>query len=176
MGEALRIAKDVQALFKSLGAKQMQQAAERLVKHIEEGIPRRDLGPQTYIQPQDGARLMNSETVPFEENPTCVVWSIPVTSQTYIVYCLELLKLVDDLKVQSSNTAILVTTQGVMARQLGQEMAASWLAVGASTVWALVRTVRLESPRLSISTVDLPPGASPNEITECLRSAQVSSG
>merc|ERR1712176_1132308 len=102
--------------------------------------------------------------------------SAPVNQHAYIVYSLELLKLVDDVKNQTAKTSILVTTQGVMARQLGQEMAGNWTAIAAAVVWGMVRTIRLESPRLNVSTVDLPTGASPHEITECFRSAQLNSG
>mmetsp|Transcript_56608 Transcript_56608/g.143285 ORF Transcript_56608/g.143285 Transcript_56608/m.143285 type:complete len:778 (-) Transcript_56608:100-2433(-) len=174
--EGLQMAREALALFKKLGSKQMQEAVANMIARIQEILPSRGPGPRTYIQPHDDARLAGSQKNIFQEQPTCVVWSAPVTQQCYIIYCLELLKLVDDLKNQTGKTSILVTTQGVMARQIGQELAANWTGLGASTVWALVRTVRLESPRLNISTVDLPPGASPNEITECLRGAQITAG
>jgi len=174
--EGLRMAKEVQALFRKLGCKQMQEAATNMIARIQETLPSRGPGPRAYIQPHDDARLGGSNKSLFQEQPTCVVWNAPVTQLCYLVYCLELLKLVDDLKNNTAKTSILVTTQGVMARQVGQELASNWTGVGAATVWALVRTVRLESPRLNISTVDLPTGASPNEITECLRGAQITAG
>lgn len=174
--EALRMAKEVLALFKKLGSKQMQEAVTNMIARIQETLPTRGPGPRTYIQPHDDARLAGAEKSLVQEQPTCVVWSVSLTQQLYLNYSLELLKLVDDLKNQTNKTTILVTTQGVMARQLGQEMAASFYGCAATVLSGVVRTVRLESPRLDVRTVDLPPGASPHEITECLRGAQLSGG
>jgi len=169
----------VQALFRKQGNAEMELAAQRIVDRIQEAVPSRTPVPRTCIRAQDDVKTSGNAFKSaglFEETPTCIIWNAPVTQHTYISYCLELLKLVDDLKTSTGKTQILVTTQGVMARQIGQEMAANWTGLAASTVWALCRTVRLESPRLMLYCVDLPAGASAHEITECLKGAQLSAG
>merc|ERR1719401_1677761 len=158
-GEAIRMAKEVQTLFRDLGQKEMEESAQIMVAKIEAAIPARGPGPRTILQPMDDARLGSQRSL-FQENPNCVIWAPPVNQHAYIMFCLELLKLVDDLKNQSSKTSILVTCQGSFGM----------------TVFAVVRTVRLESPRLHISSVDVPPAATAYEIAECLRAAMIDTG
>lgn len=174
--EALRMSKDVQALFKKLGAKEMEDSICTLTSKIEEVMPKHTPGPRTAIQCIDETRGVNHSRSLFQENPNCIIWSPPCTQLTYINYCLELLKLVDDLKNISGKTSVLVTTQGVMGRQTGEPLPSQWTGVGGTTVWAVVRTVRLESPRLHITTVDVPPAATAYEIAECMRAAQIDAG
>merc|ERR1719181_1122467 len=112
----------------------------------------------------------------FQENPNAVIWAPPINQHTYVMYCLELLKLVDDLKNQSSKTSILVTTQGAFARQTGEMVPSQMEGTFGMTVFAVVRTVRLESPRLHISSVDVPPASTAYEIAECLRAAMIDAG
>merc|ERR1711933_463873 len=66
--------------------------------------------------------------------------------------------------------------QGSYGRQTGEVFPGKIEAVYGNSVWAMVRTVRLESPRLHISSVDVPTGATAWEIAECLRAAQLDSG
>merc|ERR1712151_820620 len=174
-GEAIRMAKEVQTLFRDLGQKEMEESAQIMVAKIEAAIPARTPGPRTIIQPMDDARLGGQRSL-FQENPNCVIWAPPVNQLTYLMYCLELLKLVDDLKNQSSKTSILVTCQGSFARQTGEMVPSPLEGSFSMTVFAVVRTVRLESPRLHISSVDVPPAATAYEIAECLRAAMIDAG
>jgi hypothetical protein len=174
-GEAIRMAKEVEMLFRDLGSKEMEESAQIMVAKIEAAIPARGPGPRTIIQPMDDARLGAQRSL-FQENPNCVIWCPPVNQHTYLMYCMELLKLVDDLKNQSSKTSILVTCQGAFARQTGEMMPSQIEGIMGISVFAVVRTVRLESPRLHISSVDVPSGATAYEITECLRAAMIDAG
>jgi len=173
--ESLRMAKEMQGLFRKAGSKTMEQAAAGTISTIQEALPKTNAVARPIVQAHIPSKYDPPSMLMTEEANT-VIWSAPLNQQTYIVYCLELLKLVDQLKTQTGNCSVLVTTQGVMGRQTGQEMASNWFGLAAHTVWGLVRTVRLESPRLKLSTVDLPCGASVDEITECLRCAQTNSG
>jgi len=174
-GEALRMAKDVQGLFKALGSQDMEENSKRMVDKIQEAMPSCTPVPRMYIQPMDDARLAGQRSL-FQENPNCVVWTTPCSSHTYLYYCMELLKLVDDMKNQSTKTAILVTSQGSFGRQVGEPIPSQMEGTYAMSVWAVIRTIRLESPRLHIAAVDVPPAATPYEITEVIRAAQIESG
>merc|ERR1719382_828316 len=122
----------------------------------------------------DDARLGQKNI--HQENPNCVIWMAPVNQHSYVMYDLELLKMVDDMKNQTSKTTIMVACQGSFARQTGELAAPGIEGVMGMTCFAIVRTIRLESPRLHIYTVDLPPAATAGEIAECLRSAMQNSG
>lgn len=174
--DGLRVAKEVLCIFKRLRNKEMQDAVEGMIAKTLEVLPNRAQTHLRAFQPQDRGRRIGCERITFPDIANVVIWCPPVHQQSYLMYCLELFKIVDDMKNEVGKTEILVVTQGVMARQLGQELPATWMAVAASTVWALVRTVRLESPRLAISTVDIPTAATPTEIQECLLRAHSSSG
>jgi len=178
-GEALRMASEVQGLFRKMGNKQMEEAARRMVDQIKEALPTKAPGPSLSLRTQDDTAspgyFMRSITID-QKLSACVIWSAPVNQHMYIRYCLEFLKLVDDLKTAADGTKILVTTQGVTARQSGQDMAATKLSLNAATVWAMCRTLRLESPRLHLATIDLPLGATAHELTDCLNMAQDNSG
>lgn len=174
-GEALRLSRQVQNLFHDLGSKEMEESAQIMVAKIEAAMPARAPGPRTYIQPMDDARLSGQRSL-FQENPNCVIWCPPINQHCYVMYLLELLKLVDDLKNQSSKTQILCASQGSYARQTGEMNPVPMEGTIGMTIFAVARTVRLESPRLHIATVDIPSGATAYEITECLRSAMVDAG
>jgi len=175
LAEGLRMAKEVESLFKSLGNEDGEAQATALIERIQEAIPQKTPGPRTFIQPMDDARLAGQRSL-FQEHPNCVVWSVPVVAHTYIMYCLELLKLVDDIKNVSGKTSVLVCSQAALGRQIGETQPGKLEGIMGNTVWAVVRTIRLESPRLHIASVDVPSGATAHEITECLRAAQIDSG
>merc|ERR1719277_1108600 len=86
------------------------------------------------------------------------------------------LKLEDGLKNMSTKTSVLAVSQGSYGRQTGEIFPGKVEAIYGNSIWAMVRTVRLESPRLHISSVDVPTGATAWEIAECLRAAQLDSG
>lgn len=175
LAESLRMAKEVETLFKALGNSEGEAQASALATRIQENIPAKTPGPRTFIQPMDDARLAGQRSL-FQEHPNCVVWSVPVDQHTYIMYCLELLKLVDDVKNVSGKTSVLVCSQAALGRQIGETQPGNLEGIMGNTVWAVVRTIRLESPRLHIATVDVPSGATAHEITECLRAAMIDSG
>lgn len=175
--EGLRMAKEVQSLFGSLGSTRLEDAAKAMVMHIQEALPGHVSVPRMHIESQDDViRQGHDHRTIVHEVANCIVWNAPTTSLSYVLYSVELLKIVDDLKNQVNNTMMLVTTQGVWARQTGQEMPGNLYSCGGAVVWAVCRTVRLESPKLHLCFMDVPLGATTNEITECLKSAQLNSG
>merc|ERR1712061_728650 len=95
LAEGLRMAKEVEGLFKALGSSDGEAQATALVTKIQEAIPAKTPGPRTYIQPMDDARLAGQRSL-FQEHPNCGVWTVPANQHTDIMYCLELVKLVDD--------------------------------------------------------------------------------
>merc|ERR1719401_83002 len=175
LAEGLRMAREAQSLFKALGSAEGEACAENFVLKLEDGLPNKIPGPRTHISPMDDTRLGAQRSL-FQEHPNCVIWTPPMTSQTYIMYSLELLKLVDDLKNMSTKTSVLAVSQGALGRQTGEVIPSRMEAIYGNSIWAMVRTVRLESPRLHISSVDVPTGATCWEIAECLRAAQLDSG
>jgi len=92
------------------------------------------------------------------------------------MYCLELLKFCDDLKNIPDKINFIVLTRGVMARHLGEPVPSQYEGVIATTVWAVVRTIRLESPKLLVATVDVPSSCTVHEMTDCIRAAQQDAG
>lgn len=178
LAEGLRMAKEAQSLYGKLGCKQMEEAAKSMVQEIQEAMPSRTSVPRLHVEAQaDVINPGHDHRTIVQEHANCIIWNTPCTSLMYVMFGVELLKLVDDMKASAGkNTMLLVVTQGVWARQTGQEMPGNLYACGAAVVWAVCRTIRLESPKLHVCCLDLPLGASTNEITECLRSAQVSSG
>jgi hypothetical protein len=175
LAEGLRMAREVMGLFKGLGSEEGEACAESLVLKIEDALPSKVPGPRTFISPMDDTRLGAQRSL-FQEHPNCVIWTPAINQQTYIMYSLELLKLVDDLKNMSTKTAVLAVSQGALGRQTGEVIPGKLEAVYGNSIWAMVRTVRLESPRLHIASVDVPTGSSAYEIVECLRAAQLDSG
>lgn len=175
LAEALRMAKEVQALFRKLGSTSIEEAIGALMLQIEEAIPKQGQIQRLTVQPRNNAMNLSGSSV-FSEVTNCIVWSIPVTQQTYILYCLELLKFVDDLKNVPGKISFLVLTRGVMGRHTGEPVPTQYEGVTASTVWAVCRTIRLESPRLLVTTVDVPSSATVHEMTECIRAARYEPG
>lgn len=174
--ESLRMAKEVRTLFRKLGLKELEEAITVLCAQLEEILPHRTYGTKLYLQPKIEGERSSGDRSLSSQLTNCIMWTLPTSSMTYVLYCIELLKLVDDMKNTTSKTTVLVTTQGVMGRMTGEPVPCSILGVMGATVWAVCRTVRLESPKLRISTVDVPTGASPHEITECIRAAQLDAG
>lgn len=177
LAEGLRMATEVQSLFSKLGCTELEKAAKSMVTHIQEVLPGHVSVPRLHVEVAESVlRLGSDHRTISSELANCIVWNTPTSSLTYVVYSLELLKLVDDLKNQVNNTTVIAVTQGVWARQTGQELPGNLYSCGAAVIWATCRTIRLESPKLHLCCVDIPLGATCNEIAECLRSAQSNSG
>lgn len=177
--EGLRMAREVHAIFRKLGAKQMEEAAEAMVRTIQEGLPSRAQVPRSILEPQDAARIGFSQdaSLPLNQDSyNTIIWNAPTHQVSYLFYGIELLKLVDDLKNRVEKTTLLIVTQGAQARQTGQIMPGNQYHLGAAVMWGAARTIRLESPKTSVRSVDIPLGASVNEITQCLRAAQIFAG
>ncbi|CAE8631212.1 unnamed protein product [Polarella glacialis] len=175
--DGLRMAKEVKELFRKLGAKNVEEAIGSLVAKIQEVMPQNagSMGPRLTIQPKSVNMNLTGTSV-FAEATNCIVWSVPMTHQTYVLYCLELLKFVDDLKNVPGKIAFLVLTRGVMGRHTGEPLPTQLEGVIAATVWAVCRTIRLESPKLQVTTVDIPNSATVHEMTECIRVARYDAG
>jgi len=92
------------------------------------------------------------------------------------MYCLELLKFADDLKGIPDKVSFIVVTRGVMARHTGETCASSVEGVYGTTVFAICRTIRLESPKLQVGVVDVPSCCTVHEMSECIRAARVDPG
>eukprot|EP00933_Yihiella_yeosuensis_P027274 TRINITY_DN21152_c0_g1_i1.p1 TRINITY_DN21152_c0_g1~~TRINITY_DN21152_c0_g1_i1.p1 ORF type:complete len:780 (+),score=185.26 TRINITY_DN21152_c0_g1_i1:99-2438(+) len=175
LAEALRMAREVQFLFKKLGSNNVAEAVGALMRQLDEAMPKSGLMQRLTVQPKNTNLNLTGASI-FSEVTNCIVWSIPVTQQTYILYCLELLKFVDDLKNVPGKIAFLVLTRGVMGRHTGEPVACQYEGITAATVWAVCRSVRLEAPKLLISTVDVPSSATTHEVTDCIRAARYDAG
>mmetsp|Transcript_15585 Transcript_15585/g.36753 ORF Transcript_15585/g.36753 Transcript_15585/m.36753 type:complete len:753 (-) Transcript_15585:66-2324(-) len=173
--EALRMAKEVKSLFHKLGSKNIEEAMDSLIVQLEEVLPKIHPNPRTAIMPKDANINLQQNSI-FTQATNCIVWSLPSTELVYLMYCIELLKFADDLKSIPERIAFLVLTRGVMGRHTGEMVSSQYTGVLGTTVWAICRTVRLESPKLLVATVDVPNNATVHEVTDCLRAAQLDSG
>ncbi|CAE7466369.1 unnamed protein product [Symbiodinium natans] len=173
--EALRMAKEVKTLFHRIGSPQIEEAMDSLVQQLEEVLPKIHPNPRVAVLPKDSSINLQQNSI-FTQATNCIVWSLPVAQMSYIMYCVELLKFVDDLKAIPDRIAFLVLTRGVMGRHTGEMVPSQYTGVLGTTVWAICRTIRLESPKLLVATVDVPSSATVHEMTDCIRAAQIDSG
>eukprot|EP00930_Biecheleria_cincta_P055250 TRINITY_DN41588_c0_g1_i1.p1 TRINITY_DN41588_c0_g1~~TRINITY_DN41588_c0_g1_i1.p1 ORF type:complete len:765 (-),score=212.49 TRINITY_DN41588_c0_g1_i1:266-2560(-) len=173
--EAYRMAKEVKVLFNKLGTKNMEDAIGSFLVQLEDVLPKIHPIPRRTIAPLDNNMNLSGHSV-FTQQTNCIVWTLPVTQQAYLLYCLELLKFADDLKSIPEKVSFLVVTRGVMARHLGETAASSIEGVYGTTVFAICRTIRLESPKLQIGVVDVPSCCTVHEMTECIRAARIDPG
>ncbi|OLQ05028.1 hypothetical protein AK812_SmicGene11763 [Symbiodinium microadriaticum] len=173
--EALRMAKEVKSLFHKLGSSNIEEAMDSLIQQLEEVLPKIHPNPRVSVLPKDASINLQQNSI-FTQATNCIVWSLPVSQLSYLMYCCELLKFVDDLKAIPDRIAFLVLTRGVMGRHTGEMMPAQYTGVLGTTVWAICRTIRLESPKLLVATVDVPNSATVHEMTDCIRAAQLDSG
>lgn len=173
--EALRLAKEVKILFHKLGVKAIEESLDSLILQLEEELPKISPIQRMTITPKDTKINLSSNSL-FTQATNCIVWSLPLTQMTYMMYLFELLKFVDDLKNIPDRVAFLVMTKGVMARHTGEMAASQFTGALGTTVWAVCRTIRLESPKLLVCTVDMPSSATTHEMTDCIRAAQLEPG
>jgi len=173
--EALRLAKEVKILFHRLGKMEVEEALDALILQIEEDLPRIAAIPRRTIMSKDAKINLQSNSL-FSSATNCIVWSLPLTEMGYMMYLFELLKFCDDLKNIPERVAFLVMTKGVMARHTGEMVPSQWTGALGTTVWAVCRTIRLESPKLLVCTVDMPSSATVHEMTDCIRAAQLEPG
>jgi len=173
--EALRMAKEVKSLFHKLGSSNIEEAMDSLIQQLEEVLPKIHPNPRVSVLPKDASINLQQNSI-FTQATNCIVWSLPISQLSYLMYCCELLKFVDDLKAIPDRIAFLVLTRGVMGRHTGEMMPAQYTGVLGTTVWAICRTIRLESPKLLVATVDVPNSATVHEMTDCIRAAQLDSG
>jgi len=101
-----------------------------------------------------------------------VIWSKAFGETPYIEYLLELLSFVNEIIKAASKTKMILATRGVNARESGEQMAPRFQDITGNTVWAALRTIRLEMPRLHIHSVDVPPHATGPEISEIFSCVQ----
>ncbi|CAK9058654.1 unnamed protein product [Durusdinium trenchii] len=173
--KALRLAKEVKILFHKLGVKAIEESLDSLILQLEEELPKISPIQRMTITPKDTKINLSSNSL-FTQATNCIVWSLPLTQMTYMMYLFELLKFVDDLKNIPDRVAFLVMTKGVMARHTGEMAASQFTGALGTTVWAVCRTIRLESPKLLVCTVDMPSSATTHEMTDCIRAAQLEPG
>eukprot|EP00931_Biecheleriopsis_adriatica_P004352 TRINITY_DN106035_c0_g1_i1.p1 TRINITY_DN106035_c0_g1~~TRINITY_DN106035_c0_g1_i1.p1 ORF type:complete len:763 (+),score=187.25 TRINITY_DN106035_c0_g1_i1:32-2320(+) len=173
--EALRMAKEVKLLFQKLGSKSIEEAVSAVISQLEEALPRITPTSRMTVAPRDVSMDLKSSSA-FTQPSNCIVWSLPVAQQAYLVYCLELLKFAEDLKSIPDRIQFVVLTRGVMARHLGEPVPSQYEGVIASTVWAICRTIRLEAPKLLMCTVDMPSSCTVHEMSEVVRAACVNPG
>jgi len=173
--EALRLAKEVKILFHKLGKKEIEESLDSLILQLEEELPRITAIPRRTILSKDTKINLQSNSL-FSSATNCIVWSLPMSQLTYLVYLIELLKFCDDLKNIPERVAFLVMTKGVMARHTGEMVPSQCTGALGTAVWAVCRTIRLESPKLLVCTVDMPSSADVHEMTDCIRAAQLDPG
>lgn len=173
--EAYRMAKEVKVLFNKLGSKNMEEAVGSFMLQLEDALPKIHPIPRRTIAAVDANMNLTGTSV-FTQSTNCIVWTLPVTQQAYLMYCLELLKFADDLKGIPDKVAFIVVTRGVMARHTGETCPSSIEGVYGTTVFAICRTIRLESPKLQVSCVDVPSCCTVHEMSECIRAARIDPG
>jgi len=170
--DALRAAGGAQTLFRELGLDSSSQEAENLYESCQELLPGQGERPPMALQfmpPVDSFRAMKGAL--WQDAAQIVIWSKPFNDCAYVGYCLELLNFVNDIIKNASRTSVIVATRGVWARDLGEPINNHVKGTQAKSVWAVVRSVKLELPRLHISTVDVPMHATGKEIAHCFQEA-----
>ena len=80
--------------------------------------------------------------------------------------CLELMDLIGAMaKGDIPKIPVIVQTRGVFGRLCGDMTYGSMTSVAAVTLWGLIRTARLEMPKVPILTLDFQPTMSIAQIT-----------
>ncbi|CAK0839298.1 unnamed protein product [Prorocentrum cordatum] len=172
--DAMRIAHEVEALFRALGCSDSEEVAAGLRRSIQRTLQAKVPSPTMRLRPAGGSPAGLRSLV--QDSPNCIVWAPAISQQTYLMYCLELLQLVEELKGAPAKAQLLCAAQGVHSRLTGEPVPTRLEGVYGMSMWAVVRTIRLESPRLQITCCDLPAAATACEVAECLRCAMSDAG
>merc|ERR1712129_31219 len=106
----------------------------------------------------------------------CVVWNQPCKGGAPMDYNLELLRLVWDISKSTTQTTVIVCSMGAMGRLLGTHVPGQQTYVNSMSIWGVVRTIRLEMPKLQIFTVDLPTDADGSELARVICDASKDPG
>jgi len=172
VGEALQLARKSAELFHSIGEKEGERVVVQSMSKIQGQMPPAHR-PENVISTSSPtvvpANLMTSAR-------NCIVWTPPTKNGAYVYYSCQLLRLVQEIQNSGTLTPLLVCSMGCMGRFLGTHVPAQHKDVNSMSVYGVIRTVRLEMPKLPIAAVDLPTDADGSEIARILCDAMADSG
>eukprot|EP00747_Dinoflagellata_sp_TGD_P165240 gnl/TRDRNA2_/TRDRNA2_186263_c0_seq1.p1 gnl/TRDRNA2_/TRDRNA2_186263_c0~~gnl/TRDRNA2_/TRDRNA2_186263_c0_seq1.p1 ORF type:complete len:942 (-),score=284.44 gnl/TRDRNA2_/TRDRNA2_186263_c0_seq1:71-2896(-) len=154
----------------------LQQQSKERTEKVKSKIPRAimSLPAVSGMEGRFGAGMKDTLS---SRPQNLVVWGAQIGDTPYITYCLELCKLVDSLgKSTAAKAPVLIMSRGTHGRPMGEMLPGSMKHVNNMTIWAVMRTVRLEQPRLHIATVDVPAHEDAIGVGRCLLQAQQDSG
>jgi len=172
IGEALLAARKSAELFHAIGDKDGEKTVAIAITKIQDKMP-------PPHRPQNVLLTSNPASAPtnlITQARHCVVWNNPCKEGAYINYNLELLRLIDDISKSTTQTPIVVCSMGAMGRHLGCPVPGQQKDINSMSIWGVVRTVRLEMPRMPIFTVDLPTDADGSELARVICDATQDSG
>lgn len=168
---AKRAAEGAHTKFAELGLKKNANEAEQLADRISENLPRKRAAKYEleFMPPVDSFRAMKGAL--WQDAAQTVIWSKGFNEGAYVGYCLELLNFVNDIVKNASRSSVLVATRGVHNREIGEQLVGQPKGVTGSAVWAVVRQVKMELPRLHIACVDMPEQCTGSEVAHFIECA-----
>lgn len=172
-GDALLAARKSAELFHSIGDKEGEKTVASAINKIQDKMP----PPHRPTNVLNIPNQMGSPTNLMNQVKHCVVWNTPCKEGAYTSYTLELLRLVDDISKSSTpQIPLIICSMGTMGRHLACPVPGQQKDVHSMSVWGVIRTVRLEMPRLPICAVDLPTDADGAEMARVICDATADAG
>lgn len=102
----------------------------------------------------------------------CVIFGAAMSENCTTQMCLELMDLIGAMaKGDIPKVPVIVQTRGVYGRLCGDITYGSMTSVAAVTLWGLIRTARLEMPKVPILTLDFQPTMTVAQISRQLKPA-----
>ncbi|CAK9041625.1 unnamed protein product [Durusdinium trenchii] len=117
-------------------------------------------------------RMVVDAAAEADERPPahCVVFGTALSDNSATQMCLELMDLIGAMaKGDIPKVPVVVQTRGVFGRLCGDMTYGSMTSVAAVTLWGLIRTARLEMPKVPILTLDFQPTMTVAQITRQLK-------
>jgi tetratricopeptide (TPR) repeat protein len=172
IGEALLAARKSAELFHSIGDKEGEKVVASAINKIQDKMPPPHRPTNVLMTSNPAAGPTNLVT----QARHCVVWNQPCKEGAYINYALELIRLIDDVSKSTTMTPLIVCSSGSMGRLLGTPVPGQQKDINSMSVWGVVRTVRLEMPRLPLIACDLPSDADGSEMARVICDATDNAG
>jgi len=174
-GEALLAARKAGEIYTSLKDRAGKKEVDKAIVKIEEKMPppHRPTNVLQFPAATGTGAVPNNIQNAFRD---CIIWNNSFKEGSYTAYIIELLKFIDDITKSSLQTQILICANNSYGRFMAQDAPAQLSQVQSGCVWGVVRTIRLEQPRIRCSTVDLSAGMDGKEIARAICDAAEDSG
>merc|ERR1711972_67112 len=160
------------ALFKSVGDQNLENIASNMITDIKDKMP----PPHRPTNVISLANPMQAATDVMKQSRHCVVWNNAIKDGAYMYYVLEMIRFLVDLQKHAIESPVIICSMGAFGGQVGQPVPGQQKDINSISVWGMVRTARLEMPRLDIRAVDLPTDADGREIARVICDATEDSG